>query len=223
MAWPTWMPIVARPAHWIDWSSIFREVIPREWPKRLFAPGSQAYSDLIAFGEALALARDFASLLQHNIWPALDANYRIFMERWEGVFGLQPDGTSDQRTSRLIAVMRQRGPMTESLVKAIMCRAWNTDDPSAITIVHPDPADVAAATPTAEWEYAALQTQMHIYHTAEGAEPDYGLAADLIAKNKPTWENWYVGRYNHGKYEGSGGPEGGPGGGVGTYNHCTYS
>ncbi len=197
MAWSPWMPIAARPAFWQDWSSIFREVIPLEWPKRLFGMGSQAYSDLIAFGESLALARDMLSVLQHNIWPAHDGNDWLFQERWEEVFGVQPDGTRDHRTSRLIAVMRQRGTMTEALVKAIMCRAWGSDDPSIVSITSPDPATFAASGAVDDWQWAYLGHNMHIYHTAETDAPDQGLAEDLIRKIKPTWETWSVGQYKN--------------------------
>ena len=195
MAWPSWMPIAARPSNWLDWSSIFRETIPREWPKRLFGAGSQAYSDLIAFGETLALARDMTSLLQHNIWPALDANDNIFTDRWEEAFGIQASGTLDERTSRLIAFMRQRGTMTEDLVKAVMIRAWNLDDPSLLTITSPDPADYAASGAVEDWQFAYLGGNMHISLTSEATAPDRGLAEDLMRKIKPTWETWSVGQY----------------------------
>jgi len=225
MAWPTWMPLAARPANWIDWSTIFRAVIPREWPKRLFGGDSQAYSDLIAFGEALALARDWLSFLQNSLYPNQDSN-GIFTARWERVYDVQPKGSITDRNNRLVALFRQRGTMTEDAVKAILCRAWDSDDPSILSFESPDPADVATAmgAGTTEWQWAQLQTQLHIYsNSAPTAEPDYSIIADLIAKIKPTWEKWTFGRYNHGKYEGSGGPEGGPGGGEGTYNHCTYA
>ena len=195
MAWPSWMPIAARPSNWLDWSTIFRETIPREWPKRLFGAGSQAYSDLIAFGETLALARDMTSLLQHNIWPALDGNDNIFTDRWEEAFGIQASGALDDRTSRLIAFMRQRGTMTEDLVKAIMCRAWDSDDPSAVSIVSPDPSTYAASGAVEDWQWAYLGHNLHIYHTAETAEPNRSLAEDMIRKIKPTWETWSVGQY----------------------------
>ena len=195
MAWPSWMPMAARPANWIDWSEIFSETMPREWPKRLFGAGSQAYQDLIAFGEAMALARDWASLLQHNIWPALDGNDFIFGGRWEETFGLQPQGTQDERTDRLIAFLRQRGTMTQALVKAIMARAWNSDDASAVTLRNVDPADVAALGTIPDWQAAQLLSQMYIHHTAESAAPNASLVIDLISKNKPTFENWYYGQY----------------------------
>lgn len=197
MAWPTWMPIVARPSTWIDWSDIFRETTPREWPKRLFGLGSQAYHDLIVFGEALALSRDMTSLLQHNIWPHLDGNDNIFTDRWEEAFGLLPDGTADERTNRLIAHLRQRGTMTEDLIKAVMCRAWGSDDPSTVSISSPDPAAYAASGAADAWQWAYLGTSLHIYHTAESAEPNRGLAEDLIRKIKPTWETWSVGQYKY--------------------------
>ena len=188
MAWPSWMPIASRPSSWIDWSTIFRETIPREWPKRLFGAESQAYSDLVAFGEALALARDMLSMIQHNIWPADDASDNLFTDRWEESFGIQPDGTSAERTDRLIAVMRQRGTMTEDLVRAIMIRAWGLSDPSLLTLTSPDPADVATENPAEDWQWAYPQTNMHISLTSEASAPDQGLAEDLIAKIKPTWE-----------------------------------
>ena len=193
MAWPSWMPLAARPSHWIDWSSIFRDVIPREWPKRLYAQGSQAYADLIAFGEALALARDMTSLLQHNIWPALDTDY-LFTDRWEESFGLQPSGTNSQRVDRLIAHMRQRGTMTQDLVKAIMCRAWGSNDPGIVQLTSPDPADVATAAPDSEKAWAFNQTNMHISQVGAPGSIDQGLAEDMIAKAKPTWETWTVGQ-----------------------------
>jgi len=194
MAWPSWMPMAARPSNWLDWSAIFRDAIPREWPKRLYVQGSQAYSDLIAFGETLALARDMLSLLQHNIWPAQDANDNVFADRWEDSFGLQPDGTLDDRTNRLIAFMRQRGTMTEDLVKAIMCRVWDSDDPSVVSITSPDPAAFAASGAVDDWQWAFLGHNMHIFHTAETVEPNRGLADDLIRKIKPTWETWSISR-----------------------------
>lgn len=223
MAWPTWMPIAARPAFWDDWSTIFRSVIPREWPKRLFGGESNAYNDLVALGESLALARDMLSILQHNIWPTKDETDQLLTDRWEESFGIQASGTDSDRTNRLVAFMRQRGTMTSDLVKSIMCRAWGSDDPAIVTLISPTPGDVAAVAPTEDWQWADLQSQMHIYHTTEAEEPDYNLMEDLISKNKPTYENWSFGRYNAAKYEGSGGPEGGPGGGVGTYDHATYS
>jgi hypothetical protein len=214
------MPIAARPSSWIDWSEIFRETIPREWPKRLFGLGSEAYKDLVAFGETLALARDMLSVLQHNIWPALDVNDALFIDRWEEVFGLQPDGSNDVRTSRLIAVMRQRGTMTEDLVKAIMCRAWGSDDPSIVSLANPAAADVASVAPSEDWMWAQLQSQMYIYHTAETDLPNAGLISDLIIKNKPTFENWYYGQHFRLKWEG---PPGGPGGGEGGWNQGCWS
>jgi hypothetical protein len=195
MSWPSWMPIAARPATWIDWSTIFRSVIPREWPKRLFVAGSQAYADLVAFGEALALARDMLSVLQHNIWPAEDGNHWLFTDRWEEVFGIQPSGSLDQRTSRLIAFMRQRGTMTEDLLKAIMCRAFATHNPADIGINSPTPAAYAASGAVDEWQWAFLGHNMHIYSTSNAAI-DRGLAEDLIRKITPTWELWSAGTYN---------------------------
>ena len=84
MAWPSWMPLAARPANWIDWSTTFRAVIPREWPKRLFGGDSQAYSDLIAFGEALALARDWLSFL-HGV--SLRGSFEIHQRGHEVISG----------------------------------------------------------------------------------------------------------------------------------------
>ena len=224
MAWPSWMPLAARPATWIDWSTTFRSVIPREWPKRLFGAGSQALSDLIAFGESLALARDMLSFLQNSLYPNQDTT-GIFTEDWEGVYGVQANGTITERNDRLVAMFRMRGTMTQDAVKTVMCRAFGIDDPTAIGITSPTPAAVAVVlgASTDEWRWCRLQMQMHIFHLTETIDPDFDIAADLIAKIKPTWETWTFGRYLDGKYEGSGGPEGGPGGGEGTYNHCTYS
>ena len=196
MAWPSWMPLAARPANWIDWSTTFRAVIPREWPKRLFGPGSQAYSDLIAFGEALALARDWLSFLQNSLYPNRDTN-GIFTARWEGVYGVQPKGSITDRNNRLVALFRQRGTMTEDAVRAILCRAWDSDDPSILSFESPDPADVATLNPAVDWQWAFPQTNLHIYHTAQTREPDYSIAFDLIAKIKPTWETWSIGKRNN--------------------------
>lgn len=217
MSWPSWMPLAARPATWIDWSATFRDVFPRAWPARLYVSGSDAYSDLVAFGESMALARDMVGVLTHNIWPAADANDHLFIDRWEEVFDLQPDGSFDERTSRLIAIMRQRGTMTQDLVRAIMCRAWNTDDPGAVSLSSP------AATPAPQCEvHGAFQgSNMHIYHTAQSAAPDVGIIEDLIAKCKPTWETWTYGRYGTSS---AAGPYAvyGPHANVGLYNRCCY-
>jgi hypothetical protein len=194
------MPLAARPAAWLDWSTILRDVTPREWPKRLFAQGSQAYADLVAFGESLALARDMLSFLQHNIWPAKDANDNVFTDRWEAVFDIQPSGTTDDRTSRLIALFRQRGTMTEDLVKAIMCRAWDSDDPDVVRITYPDPADVATLNPAEDWQWALPQTNLHLYHFTETVEPNWKIAQDIINKIKPTWETWSFGKNRYLKW-----------------------
>jgi hypothetical protein len=159
------------------------------------------------------------SFLQHYIWPARDDDY-IFIDRWEEAFGIQPDGTEADRVNRLISFMRQRGTMTQALVKSIMCRAWDSDDPSVVTLRNVDPADVAALGTIADHQAAELLSQMYIHHTAETASPDASLMQDLIAKNKPTYENWYYGRYYRLKWEG---PPGGPGGGEGAWNQGCWS
>jgi hypothetical protein len=210
------MPTAARPSTWIDWSSVFKDVIPREWWAGLFASESEAYYDQVAFGEALALARDMLSFLQNSIWPTQDTNH-IFTERWERVYGVNPKGSLDDRANRLIALFRQRGTMTEDLVKAIMCRAWDSDDPSIVAISSP------AMTPAPQCaKHGAFQgANMHIYHATGAAAPNQGIIEDLISKIKPTWEYWTWGQYGPSSvtnaYYGDGtDPK------EGKYNRCCY-
>jgi hypothetical protein len=158
----------------------------------LYAAGSQAIADLVALGESLALARDLASFLQHNIWPQHDDEHGLFIEDWEEVFGLLPYGDIDARVDRLISTLRQRGTMTQDLVKAIMCRAWGSDNPNDVTITSVNLA--TTVDPDEDWQWAFMQTNMHIFHSAQTQEPDFGMAYDLIAKIKPTWETWSVGK-----------------------------
>ncbi|MEE9367157.1 MAG: hypothetical protein V3W44_10745 [Dehalococcoidales bacterium] len=193
MAWPSFMPLAARPSNWIDWSATFRDVIPREWPKRLFGAGSQALSDLIAFGESLAIVRDYLSFLQNSLYPNQDTN-GIFTEDWERVFGVQASGTIAERNDRLVAMFRTRGTMTQDAVKTVMCRAFGIDDPTAIGIISPTPAAVAVLNPPEVWQWVFPQTNMHIFHLAETIEPDWDIAQDLIDKIKPTWETWSFGK-----------------------------
>lgn len=188
MAWPTWMPLSTRPSNWPDWSDIFTNTVPREWPKGLFGKGGQAWLDLEALGESLALARDVMEVVIRRIWPARDDD-GTFLSDWETVFDVTPEPTIAKRQDRLIAKFRQRGTMTQDLVKAIMCRAWGSDDPSTVTLTSPTQGWAAVD----ETDAARLGHQMHISQTAGTDEPD-PMIEDLISQNKPTWENWYYGK-----------------------------
>jgi len=210
------MPTAARPTTWMDWSTIFRDVIPREWPKRLFGAGSQSYKDLIALGESLALVRDMLSFMQNAVIPALDENY-IFLTDWETAFDIKPKGTESERMDRVIAMFRQRGTMTQDLVKAIMCRAWGSNDPSVVSIISP----AMTPAPQCAKHGAFLGANMHIYHTAQTAEPDDALIQDLIARVRPTWEYWTYGRYGKSDLAGPYAVYG-PHANVGLYNRCVY-
>ena len=201
MAWPSWMPSAARPSIFPDWSEIFRTVIPREWPENLFGPGTQGMGDLKATGESLALARDMLEFALRYIWPGKDTGSGYFLSDWEKVFGISPAATLASRSYRIIASMRQRGTMTEGLVKAIMAPAFGTTDPAEVAFDSPSSADVAAeysATATTENHVAFLGTNLHIYSGATPqVEPDWGLAADLIARIKPTGDTWSFGKSNY--------------------------
>ncbi len=93
--------------------------------------------------------------------------------------------------------MRQRGTMTEDLVKAVLIRAWNLDDPSLLTITVATTTEIVAemSATSEEWQWTFAQTNMHISLTSEASAPDQGMAEDMIRKIKPTWENWSVGQY----------------------------
>jgi hypothetical protein len=130
------------------------------------------------------------SFLQNSIWPTQDTNH-IFTERWERVYGVNPKGSLDDRANRLVALFRQRGTMTEDLVKAIMCRAWDSNSPADVTLTSPD----QTVAPECAKHGAFLGANMHISSTADAAEPNAGIIEDLISKVKPTWEIWTYGQY----------------------------
>ncbi len=200
MAWPSWMPTAARPAGWTDWSEVFRKVIPREWPENLFGIGTQGMSDLIAFGESLALTRDLLEFMLRNLWPGRDTVNGLFLSRWEAVFDISPAATIDERANRIIASMRQRGTMTSDLVKAIMAPAFGSANPGDVVFESPTSADAEAAystTTSSDAQGVLLGTTMHIYSGATPpVEPDFALAYDLIERIKPTGDSWSVGKFN---------------------------
>jgi hypothetical protein len=192
---------------------VLRDVVPREWPKKLFSASAEAWADLIATGEALALARDMLSFMQQRLWPAKDTRDYNFLEDWEAAFSLQQKGDEDKRTDRVIANLRQRGTMTQDLVKTIMCRAWGVDDPSRVGLESASPSAVWTEGPDEEWQWAKALSEMYIYDSTEAAMPDEDLIQDLIAKNKPTFETWYYGQYRLLKWYA---------GGQGTWNYATW-
>jgi len=216
MAWPSWMPLAARPSNWRDWPTIFKDVIPREWPARLFQAGAEAYHDLIALGESLALARDVFAHVQHNLWPQEDDDM-LFISRWESAFGFQADGTDAERIQRIIAAFRQRGTMTMGAWFAIILKAWGLEDPSLIAYTMPTVADVVATETLGASTYMRAFSFLHIYLVAETSDPDLSLKNDLIATNKPTWETWFAGKYQYGLYGSTATNTI-----YGRYNGCTY-
>jgi len=200
MAWPSWMPSASRPSAFPDWSDIYRTVVPREWPARLFAVGSEAMSDLIAHGESFALARDLLQFVQSYIIPENDSTYAIFLDKWEEVFNVAPAATTGLRIDRLVAALRQRGTMTRALTRAIMCRAYSKTAPSSVTLVSPTAANVAATDTLGDETKIRGGTSMHIHYWDESIDPDLSLAWDLINQIKPAWEQWTVGKWQYGRY-----------------------
>jgi hypothetical protein len=195
------MPSATRPSLFPDWSDFFRTVVPREWPNRLFAVGSEARADLIALGESLALTRDLAQFIQLYLWPEKDSAYAIFLDLWEAVFDVSPSSTTALRIDRLVATFRQRGTMTYALTKAILVRCFSTEtDPSTIELSSPTAANVAATNTLGDETRARGGTSMHIYHVAETKTPTLKLAWDLINQIKPAWERWTIGKWKYGRY-----------------------
>ena len=197
MAWPSWFPYTptgSRPSNWDDWPDLLKQVVPRQWPHRLFAKDSEAWLDLEALGESLALMRDILQFMQRGLWPGKDIG-GTFVSLWEAVFDLEPAKTLALRKQRLEAAMRQRGTMNQQLVKAIMAAAWG----------HANSDLVGLESPTQGWTAsddqggAFLGDNMHIYDVAEAAEPD-PMIIDLIAKTKPTWQIWSYGQYKRLKW-----------------------
>ena len=211
MAWPSWFPYTptgSRPATWDDWPTILQEVIPRQWPPKLFAKDGNAWKDLKALGESIALMRDILQFMQRYLWPNKDAG-GVFIAMWEDVFGLGPANTLALRQQRLEAAMRLRGTMTQEQVKAIMAPAWG----------HTNTDGVGLESPTQGWTAsddqsgAFLGDNMHVYDSNEAAEPD-PMIIDLISKTKPTWQFWSYGRYKRLKW--------GVAGAEGTWDNATW-
>lgn len=197
MAWPSWFPYTptgSRPATWDDWVTILQEVTPRQWPARLYARDSEAWLDLKSFGESIALMRDILQFMQRWLWPNKDTG-GTFLALWEAVFDLAPAKSLALRQQRLEAAMRQRGTMTQQLVKAVMAPAWGHTNTDLVGLESPTQGWTATDDP----EGAFLGDNMHIYDINEAAEPD-PMIIDLIAKVKPTWQIWSYGQYKRLKW-----------------------
>ena len=196
MAWPTWFPTVARPGTWEDWGTIYKDVSPREWPRDLYSLASESWGDLQAFGESLGLTRDLVEWMLRAFFPVKDSNGAL-LDRWELALGLTKKSTIALRLAWITARCRLLGKtMTEDDIKSIMCWAWNSTDPTVVSLVHPDTSTIVTYDTLGQVTYTQNQNCLHIYRTGESAAPDYGLADYLIAMIKPTWQDWTVGQYN---------------------------
>jgi hypothetical protein len=211
MAWPSWFPNTptgSRPTTWDDWTALFKQVIPRQWPTGLFGRDGNAWKDLTSMGESYALVRDLLQFLQRYLWPTKDDG-GVFVPLWEEVFNISPAGSLTTRKNRLIATMRQRGTMTEDLIKALFAPAFGSNDADSVGLESPTQGWTASD----DTDGAFLGNNMHIYSADESTEPD-PMIIDLIAKVKPTWQIWSYGQYKRLKW-GTPGEEG-------TWDHATY-
>jgi hypothetical protein len=194
---PTW------PATWPDLVTLWREYVPMEAPRFLWKRGGQAWLDLQALGESLALARQFLEWVLRCYLPNRDTTGQL-LERWEDDYRLQPAATVADRIIAVIAKMREPGTLTILHAKELLCSVFGTNDPAEVSCVYPLAADMttaADATGTTEQQWAEMAFQVHWYSTGEDVEPNQSLFERLWRRIAPVTEDWSCGRYCYAEYD----------------------
>ena len=204
MAWPSWFPTAARPSSWRDWGEVYKKVIPRDWPFGLFNPEAEAWYDLQAIGESLAMTRDMMQWVLTAYFPRWDTN-AAFLGRWERVLGISLAATIAAREERVTSHLRTiRATMTQDQVKAAFARAFGSDSADDVSLTSPTAADIATAAPAEDWQWVLASTVMHIFSTGGSINPDRKIVDDLIDRLEPTGETWTCGQYDVLKWDTAG-------------------
>ena len=191
-----WLP--SWPSGWPDLVAAYKRGIAAIVPAGLVAKSGEASKDWDATAESLSYVRQLLEWIYRRFAPHVDTD-DLQTDRWGTDLQVGKRTGGIARRLWIAAHMRQRGTLTADLVRQIMAGAWQSLDPSVVTVWRQ--GIVAAGTePTDELQYRE-NTHVHIYHTAETEAPDYGEAEDLVRRIKPTWAEWTVGRYKIMRYD----------------------
>lgn len=185
-----WLP--PWPSSWPDWIAGFQRGIWTVIPQGLVSEDGQAAADWESLAEMLGHVREMMDWIYHSITPQTDTE-SLQLARWRQDLQVKLGDGGASVADWIVAKLRQRGTLTDNMIRQIMCTAWGSLDPSILTIYR-QPLLTAGTEPTDELQRRE-NWQIHIYHAAETQAPDWRLAEALIAAIKPTWEIWSVGRY----------------------------
>ena len=198
MATPSWLP--AWPAGWTDWEAVYKRLVPHAMPRGLMSPDGEQYGDWRAIGETLGQVKKLMEWVLSSYFPFRDTN-ALQLSYWEDLLRMGVRSTVADRMAWVTARVRQVGTATVSKDKAIMVGAWGSTDGSFLSIHYNDPVVAATygAQPTDDLARREQQ-HLHFYPTAEDVAPNWEVAEDLIARAKPTWATWSVGKKRYFEY-----------------------
>lgn len=179
----------------------YKNMSPRLWPRRLLKAASNAWKDAQVVGLALAGGRKLLEWQTTSYHPQNDTE-RLYLDDWLDAFGLRSSGSDTTDQNAIVAKMRERGTLTDAVVKSMFARAFGVDDPSSISIVAGDPATIPGDA-TAD-DYAKIQSSQHIFNTSETADPNRKLVDSLLRQVRGTGETWTAGRYQTARWDKAG-------------------
>jgi hypothetical protein len=175
----------------------------------MFDLESQAWADNTALGKCMGYAREFLEWILQTIWVQRD-DEALWLDKWEAIFDIAQRGTTALRQSAILGRIRGYGSGTEDQMRLVFADVFD-GNPDNVGFRNPTAAEITAGASLGETTYVRANNYMHIYHIPETADPDEGLARDLISYNAPTWQEWTLGRYDDLKWDTEG-----------TYDYSTW-
>jgi hypothetical protein len=201
---PSWFP--TWPAGFPDVQDEYQQTVPRQFPAGLYGASSDEHLDIVSIGEIYSWLRQGSTWVSRRLWPHLDVTGE-FVGLWESALGLVAAFNVTTRRDNVLRALRYHlGTATEAAVQAIFAPLFGfADDPGSVSFASPSAADIAAAGPSNEGEWAGATNTMHINHTNETAAPDRTAVDAAIEQTKPTYQEWSAGQYQTCKYDTEGG------------------
>ncbi len=203
-----WLP--ARPSHWVDFATQWKESVPDAWPANMFRDDSEANADQTALGECMGYGRELLEWILQSIWVQRDSaiwngeTVGLWLDRWEAVWLLARRSTVALRQSAILGRMRAYGAGDNETIKAVFAEVFG-GDVADVSFTAPTAAEVVAAETLGAVTYERAHNQMHIHSTNDDIDPDRSLGLDLIEYAAPTWQSWTLGRYQTLKWDTEGG------------------
>lgn len=185
-----WLP--PWPSSWPDWIEGFQRGIRTVIPAGLVAEGGQVAADWDALAEMLGHVREMFDWIYRTIMPHTDSE-ELQLGRWQQDLQVYHGDGKPDLADWIVAKIRQRGTLTDDMVRQVMCTAWGSLDPATVAIYR-QPLLAAGTEPTNELQRRE-DWSVHVYHAAETTAPNWRLANALAEAIRPTWETWTVGRY----------------------------